>query len=197
MLGAHRVFPDLGAAEYTEISGDDHVLHQIFNFGLGDLAVDDLKIGTTALDSYEEVETEFGDARGRIALVAGNVDSIAGGALDDTQWLERTTAAGTRRIGVDITGRLFRIDDEGEIQANSAEIEIEWRAPGQATQRRTIALMHDSQAPLRRTFAYDLASAGTWTVRVRRTADPRPVGPRARRPRLGRTARLSDRQRRL
>ena len=130
VLGAHRVFPDLGAAEYTEISGDDHVLHQIFNFGLGDLAVDDLRIGTTALDSYEEVEIEFGDARGRIALVAGNVDSIAGGALDDTQWLERTTAAGTRRIGVDITGRLFRIDDEGEIQANSAEIEIEWRAPG-------------------------------------------------------------------
>ena len=174
VLGAHRVFPDLGAAEYTEISGDDHVLHQIFNFGLGDLAVDDLRIGTTALDSYEEVETEFGDARGRITLVAGNVDSIAGGALDDTQWLERTTAAGTRRIGVDITGRLFRIDDEGEIQANSAEIEIEWRAPGQATQRRTITLMHDSQAPLRRTFAYDLASAGTWTVRVRRTADPDP-----------------------
>ena len=144
VLGAHRVFPDLGAAEYTEISGDDHVLHQIFNFGLGDLAVDDLRIGTTALDSYEEVETEFGDARGRITLVAGNVDSIAGGALDDTQWLERTTAAGTRRIGVDIAGRLFRIDDEGEIQANSAEIEIEWRAPGQATQRRTITLMHDS-----------------------------------------------------
>ena len=174
VLGAHRVFPDLGAAEYTEISGDDHVLHQIFNFGLGDLAVDDLRIGTTALDSYEEVETEFGDARGRITLVAGNVDSFAGGVLDDTQWLERTTAAGTRRIGVDITGRLFRIDDEGEIQANSAEIEIEWRAPGQATQRRTITLMHDSQAPLRRTFAYDLASAGTWTVRVRRTADPDP-----------------------
>ena len=174
VLGAHRVFPDLGAAEYTEISGDDHVLHQIFNFGLGDLAVDDLRIGTTALDSYEEVETEFGDARGRIALVAGSVDSFAGGALDDTQWLERTTAAGTRRIGVDITGRLFRIDDEGEIEANSAEIEIEWRAPGQATQRRTITLMHDSQAPLRRTFAYDLASAGTWTVRVRRTADPDP-----------------------
>ena len=174
VLGAHRVFPDLGAAEYTEISGDDHVLHQIFNFGLGDLAVDDLRIGTTALDSYEEVETEFGDARGRIALVAGNVDSIAGGVLDDTQWLERTTAAGTRRIGVDITGRLFRIDDEGEIQANSAEIEIEWRAPGQATQRRTITLMHDSQAPLRRTFAYDLAAAGAWTVRVRRTADPDP-----------------------
>ena len=174
VLGAHRVFPDLGAAEYTEISGDDHVLHQIFNFGLGDLAVDDLRIGTTALDSYEEVETEFGDARGRIALVAGNVDSIAGGALDDTQWLERTTAAGTRRIGVDITGRLFRIDDAGEIQAHSAEIEIEWRAPGQVTQRRTITLMHDSQAPLRRTFAHDLASAGTWTVRVRRTADPDP-----------------------
>ena len=121
------------------------------------------------------------------------MDSIAGGVLDDTQWLERTTAAGTRRIGVDITGRLFRIDDEGEIQANSAEIEIEWRAPGQATQHRTITLMHDSQAPLRRTFAYDLASAGTWTVRVRRTADPDPSDRVHDELAWGGAARLSDR----
>ena len=89
VLGEHRVFPDLGAAEYTEIVGDDQFLHQIFNFGLGTLDVDALKIGDTSLDAFEEVQTEFGDAQGRIALVAGNVDTEAGAALDDTAFVER------------------------------------------------------------------------------------------------------------
>ena len=172
-LGAHRVFPDLGAAEYAEIVDGEQYLHQIFNFGLGDLAVSDLKIGETALASYAEVETEFGDAQGRIALVAGNVDSVAGAALEDTAFVERTTAAGTRRIGIDLVGRLFRVDDDGAIKANSATVEIEWEpAGGGAAERRSVTLTHDSQPPLRRTLGYDLARPGAWTVRVRRTADP-------------------------
>ena len=172
VLGAHRVFPDLGAAEYAEIVGGEHYLHQIFHFGLGDLAIDDLRIGETALSSYDEVETEWGGAQGRIALVAGNVDSETGGALEDTDPIERTTAAGTRRIGIDLAGRLFRVDDRGAIQSNSVEVEIEWEAPGVASERRTVTLTHASQTPLRRTLTYDLGGARAWTVRVRRTADP-------------------------
>ena len=172
VLGAHRVFPDLGAAEYAEIEGGEHFLHQIFHFGLGDLAIDELRDGETALGSYDEVETEWGDAQGRIALVAGNVDSIAGGALEDTDATERTTAAGTRRIGIDLTGRLFRVDGRGAIQSNSVEIEIEWEAPGIAVEQRTVTLSHASQTPYRSTLTYELAEAAAWTVRVRRTADP-------------------------
>ena len=173
VLGRHRVFPDLGAAEYAEIVDGEQYLHQIFNFGLGSLAVSDLAIGDTPLASYAEVETEFADARGRIALVAGNVDSIAGAAFDDTAFVERTTAPGTRRIGIDLVGRLFRVADDGAIEAMSATVEIEWQpAAGGASQRRAVTLNHDSQAPLRRTLAYDLGTAGAWRVRVRRTADP-------------------------
>ena len=173
VLGTHRVFPDLGATEYTEIVGGEHYLHQIFHFGLGDLAIDDLRIGETALDSYEEVETEFGDAQGRIALVAGNVDSIAGGALADTGFVERTTAAGTRRIGIDLAGRLFRVADDGTIEGHSVGIEIEWQAAdGGPVERRALTLTHASQTPYRRTLAYDLGAARAWTVRVRRTAEP-------------------------
>ena len=173
VLGRHRVFPDLGAAEYAEITDGEQYLHQIFNFGLGELAVSDLGIGDTPLASYAEVDAEFGDAQGRLDLVAGNVDSIAGAALEDTAFVERTTAPGTRRIGIDLVGRLFRVADDGEIVANSAEVEIEWRpAAGGATQRRTVTLTSDSQAPLRRSLGYDLGQAGAWRVRVRRRADP-------------------------
>ena len=119
MLGAHRVFPDLGAAEYAEIAGGDHYLHQIFNFGLGALEIDDLRIGETPLDAYDEVETEWGDAQGRIALVAGNVESAAGAALEDTAFIERTAAAGTHCIGLDLTGRLFRVASDGAIARQS------------------------------------------------------------------------------
>ena len=174
VLGAHRVFPDLGAAEYTEIKDGDHFLHQIFNFGLGNLAVDDLRIGNTPLGTYEEVETEYGDAQGRIDLVAGNVDSEAGAALEDTAFVERTTAAGTRRIGIDLTGRIFSVDDEGDIRGHSVAVEIEWEpADGSGpVAQRTVTLTNDDQTPVRRTFAYDLGASEAWTVRVRRTADP-------------------------
>ncbi|MDE0407475.1 MAG: host specificity factor TipJ family phage tail protein [Alphaproteobacteria bacterium] len=174
VLGTHRVFPDLGAAEYSEIVDGEHYQHQIFNFGLCTLAVSDLRIGSTALDAYEEVETEFGDAHGRIALVAGNVDSEAGAALEDTAFVERTTADGTRRIGIDLAGRIFRVDDQGDIQRHSVDVEIEWEPASGAgpVARRTVTLSHGTQTPYRRTLAYDLGSAGAWTVRVRRTTDP-------------------------
>ena len=174
VLGEHRVFPDLGAAGYTEIVGEDQFLHQIFNFGLGDLDIDEFSVGATPLDAFEEVQTEFGDAQGRIALVAGNVDTEAGAALEDTAFVERTTAGETRRLGIDLAGRLFRVDDDGDIRANSIEIEIEWEPADGAgpVERRTVTLMHESQRPLRRTLSYDMARPGAWTVRVRRTTDP-------------------------
>ena len=114
VLGTHRLFPDLAAAAYTEVADDEQYLHQIFHFGLGDLEIDQLRIGATPLASYDEVETEWGDAQGRIALVAGNVDSELGAALEDTEWVERVTGPGTRRIGIDLTGRVFRVYDQGD-----------------------------------------------------------------------------------
>ncbi len=44
VLGEHRVFPDLGTREYTEIRNNDVYLHQIFHFGLGQLELDDVRM---------------------------------------------------------------------------------------------------------------------------------------------------------
>ena len=128
-LGRHRVFPDLGAREYTEFDGGDQHLFQIFNFGYGALDISDIRIGPTPVGSFDDVD---------IALVAGNVDVEAGAALDDTAWVERQSGADTDRIGIDLTARLFRIDRKsGDYQRHSVDVEIGWRKAGGAwTSRR-------------------------------------------------------------
>ncbi|MCY4548112.1 MAG: host specificity factor TipJ family phage tail protein [Defluviicoccus sp.] len=166
VLGEHRVFPDLAAREFTENFGDDQYLHAIYHFGLGDLDISDIRVGSTPIGDFEDVETEIGAA---IALFPGNVDTIAGAALETTDWVARVTAADTARIGVDLHARLFRIDRKGETVAHAVSVDIEWSAPGLAPERRTIPLRSDSQSLHRVTETIVLPQAGVWTVRVRRT----------------------------
>ena len=173
VMGAHRVFPDLSAAEYTEIVDGEQYLHQIFNFGLGNLAIDNFRIGETALRAYEEVRLQRDDAAGALTLVAGNVDSEAGGVLADPAFIERATGPNTGRIGIDLAGRIFAVNEQGDIVANGVEIEVQWEpAGGGPVESRTVTLTHDSQTPFRRTLGYDLGTPGAWIVRVRRTAAP-------------------------
>ena len=174
VLGRHRVFPDLGAAEYTAFAGDDQYLHQIFHFGLGALDIEDLRIGDTPLGDFTEVETQYGDAMGRLTLVAGNVDSETGAALADTGWIERTTAADAGRIGIDLVGSLFRVGDRGGIGRHTVAIEIAYWPEDNDTLKtsHSVTLANADTTPYRKTLAYDLAAPGTWVVRVRRTTAP-------------------------
>ena len=174
VLGEHRVFPDLGAKEYTEYVDNDQFLYQIFNFGPGDLDITDLRIDSSPVTDYQEVTTERGDAQGRIALVAGNVDTTTGAALEDAAWITRQTGADTRSISVDITGRLFKLNDRGEEEIQNVSIQIRWWKVGEqppATARQW-DIGHDRQTPFRGTRSYDLGETATWNVSVRRTTAP-------------------------
>ncbi|MDE2904718.1 MAG: host specificity factor TipJ family phage tail protein, partial [Acidobacteriota bacterium] len=174
VLGEHRVFPDLAAKEYTEFDGDDQFLYQIFNFGPGDLDISDLRIDSSPVTDYAEVTTEHGDAQGRIALVAGNVDTAAGATLDDTDWVTRQTGAGTNRIQIDITGRLFRLDKKGREKAQSVTLQIRWWKVGESPPANPIQplITNDSQTPVRRSLYYVLPEKATWNVSVRRITAP-------------------------
>ena len=195
VLGEHRVFPDLAGAAYTEFAGGEQHLHQIFHFGLGALEIDELRIGDTPLGSFDEVERDWGDAAGRIRLVAGNVDSEAGAALEDARWHARTTAPGTRRIGIDLSARIFRVFDKGDggrpagllgaavstavLEARAREnnglvthavaLEIEIEAGDGTLRRDRVTLSGRTPDLIRRTLSYDV-TPGTYTVRVRRSA---------------------------
>ncbi len=170
VLGRHRIFPDLAAAEYTEFRGGEQYLFQAFHFGLGDIDIEDIASGSTELSSYEEATVQRAGADGRLTLVAGNVDTVSGADLEDTGWIERMTGANTSRIGIDLVAQLFSIDDAGETGAAEVTIQVRWSKPGTAAQTRTVTLENDDQAPYRRTLSYNIGS-GTWTVRVRRTSE--------------------------
>lgn len=130
LLGEHRIFPDLGAREYTEFKGEDQYLMQLFNFGLSNLDLSDFRIGNTPLSEYSDVTTEESGADGALDLFPGNVDSLLGGQLENpdggTHWITRTTSINATALAVDITASLYRAGDSG-IESRSVEIEIQYR----------------------------------------------------------------------
>ena len=173
LIGQHRMFPDLAAKEYTEFDGDDQYLYGIYHFGYGDLDLDQLHIGPTPAGTLADLETQRGNALGQVTLVAGNVDTEAGAELTDTTHVTRVTGAGTKRIAVDLTARLFQInEDSGDYEEHSVEVQIQWEKPGTSSRARNVTLANDSQKPVRRSIAIDLGAKGTWTVRVLRLTAP-------------------------
>lgn len=58
VLGQHKMVPPYGAAPYTEIVGNDQYLRFVVLWGYGPVQVDDIRIGNTPLDRFEDVEVE-------------------------------------------------------------------------------------------------------------------------------------------
>ena len=172
VLGRHRMFPDLGALEYTENDGDDQYFHGIYHFGLGDLDISELRNGSTLLSEFEGVQTELSGADGAISLAAGNVDTATGAALTDTGWTVRQTGAETNRIGVDFGGRIFKQNDKGEYVGHTVTVQVRVSKPGAAAVTHDYDLTHGDSGVYRRSVNIDLPEPGVWTVEVRRTTDP-------------------------
>lgn len=58
-LGRGRFAPPKAASPYTVNSGDDQYLHELLCVGIGDLEISDIKIGTTAIEEFVDVEYEI------------------------------------------------------------------------------------------------------------------------------------------
>ena len=173
VLGEHRVFPDLASNPYTEFEGDDQYLAQVFDWGLGELDISDIRIGDTLLSEFADVETSYDSP---VSLVHGNVNTSAGGELEDMDPITRTTATGTGRIGVDLVAQHFRSEDDGDLDGREVDFRIEHRVHGSvgAWLSRTETLSTpdgaDARNLVRRSVYFDVAE-GQWDVRVRRTSD--------------------------
>lgn len=59
VIGRHRMFPNKTATGYTETIGDEVFLRERMTFGYGPIALEDLKIGTTPITEFDDVEVEF------------------------------------------------------------------------------------------------------------------------------------------
>ncbi len=151
----------------------DQYLYQILHFGLGDLDVTDLRLGDALLSDLEEVTTELSGTDGRVALVAGNVDTSAGAVLDGTGWTQRRSAARTVRIDLDFTGLIFQVDeDDGDIEGHSVAVMVEMWPDGDESAKRasTVNLRGSGSDQYRLTVPFEGLAEGVWVVRVRRAA---------------------------
>lgn len=195
VVGTHRVHPDLGAQPYTTQLRDGEVyLHQVFNFGFGDLEITDLKIGETDILEHTDIQLEWNDGVGHIELFPTNVDSLAGGQLtEEIGWVTRTSSLNTTKLVVDFVGILFTINTKGETINNTWFYQIQYRAVesegwiGWDTATPLFKLVYQDldwengeslvvsakTSPLRRTFAIDVPQ-GQYEVRIRQSRpDPR------------------------
>lgn len=58
-LGENRVVPALAALPYTESVGDDQYLRQLFVVSYGPQEIDEIKIGETPIENFEDVQVEI------------------------------------------------------------------------------------------------------------------------------------------
>ncbi|WP_157039449.1 host specificity factor TipJ family phage tail protein [Aquincola tertiaricarbonis] len=182
VFGQVRVVPDYASQPYSSFEGDDQFQFVRFHAGINCGAVDELKVGTTPLSSYEEVTVSkagFPGAPGKL-LDWSNVDTIAGGTLespsDDSgpgDYVVRTSSAGTVKLGVDLAASLYQMSSSGSMREATLDIDVEYRAlPAGAwvglTGPGRITLKSNSTKQLRRTFESPMLNAGTYEVRARK-----------------------------
>lgn len=137
VLGTHKIYPDADSKPYTEFEGEDQYLYQTFNFGhiVDNLVIADIKIGQTDIDEFDDVTYELSSGTtGQLNLFPTNVDTVAGADInDDSGSVTRTSSTETVKLGIDISGALFGVDDAGSIVKNVAVIEILYRETGTST----------------------------------------------------------------
>ena len=132
VFGRHKLVPDYGSNYFTEFVGDDQYLNQVFNLGLQgtDLQIDEIRIGETPINNYQGVQVEVSGADGRLTMFPGNVDTIQGFALPSGEVIARTTALDVVHIRVDLAAQLYRVRDDGGIDARTVELRVQWRQVG-------------------------------------------------------------------
>ena len=185
VLGEHRVFPDLAAQEYTQFIDDDQYLFQVFDFGVGDLDISEIKIGDALLSSFEGVTQETKLPGEAVTLMVGDVQTIAGGELakpagmnTEGAWTIQTNDKKAQGLELDFVGAFFGRTSKGEGELRNVEIKIEgrehgtnpgWAAPAALSQTET--LTNSTTEPVRKTVVVrGLDTTKKWDIRVQRGA---------------------------
>ena len=128
VVGTYRFYPCHAALPYTEISGDQQYLRMLLDLGYGALTVSDLKIGETALSSYDDVDYEITTSP---TLFTQDVYELSvATALNDAGSTDsRTTQASTEEISLDLIFNqgLFGIDDHNNTLAATVGFGIQYQ----------------------------------------------------------------------
>lgn len=131
-LGRGRFAPPKAASPYTVNSGDDQYLHELLCVGIGDLEVSDIKIGTTAIEDFNEVEYELfkydPELKNSPKLYpTGVFQEDLNIQLKKDEWNSRTTAE-CDKAECDITFQgLGYFNDQGDIDERSVEFLVQYK----------------------------------------------------------------------
>ncbi|WP_159913013.1 phage tail protein [Pantoea sp. 18069] len=172
LWGEMRVLPDLASDSYTWFEGENQYLSTILLGGINVHSVSDLAIGDTPITSFEEVSAFFNGFSGMPSQdvpLYGNVDSIAGGELEnDGAWVTRTSSTDTMTLQLDIEGQLYDVDNKANVLVNSVPLFVETRVVGSEAWQPALSttLTNATRDVVRRTYTVSVA-LGQHEVRVR------------------------------
>lgn len=187
-----------GRIVYTPTTGSypetTQELTQVFNFGLGDLTITDVRLGQNKIEQYNGLvkslavllpdKTQLGsDFAHPNPPYSGdtwkaNVISVEGGELrqnanvSNTGWVTREYYGNDCQfIQVDIQGRLYYNGNNGP-ENSSCTFRIEYRITGQTwTLVQNITLTNGDAFPVRETIGWPVTLGNRYEVRVRKGTD--------------------------
>lgn len=136
IFGRHKVVADLGGKPWTEFVGADQYLNQAFHFGLQgqSLEVLDIRLGDTPIGNFQAVQLQRALQDGKLSMFPGNVDSIQGFELKNSDgWIQRTSSINTTHIKVEFAAQLFFYSEAGALETRSCEYQVQYRPVGGST----------------------------------------------------------------
>ena len=177
VLGKHRITPFYGAMPYTESVGDIQYLRMLFVWGYGPLQVDDIKIGETALSSFDEVEIETrtgyqGDLP--ITLYPRQVveEPLSVDLKHADGWQRRTTAENVSEISVDFVfpNGVGALDNKGRKKYYTVTLGVRYRLFDTVpwTTLAWVKVSGNSQDAIRRTVKIEGLAPGQYEVEVQK-----------------------------
>ncbi|MEQ1938625.1 host specificity factor TipJ family phage tail protein [Mesorhizobium sp. CN5-321] len=175
VLGKIRAMPKYAALPYTEFDGDDQYLRLLFVWGYGPMKIEDIKIGDTSIDEFDDVEIETFEGYaddGQQTIYPSEVvqdDISVDPPYNDP--VVRTSAEDADEIVLDFvapTG-IGKFDKKGNIDSRTVQFKIEMSPAGAGTwtNKGTVSFSAKTSKALRRSFRYPVTK-GEYDIRVTR-----------------------------
>lgn len=184
VFGRHLVYPDFAAMPYTEYSGNDQYLYQLFVIGRGYYDIEQIRIEDTLLSNFDEAETQIVGPGGTVTLFPTRVitsTEVSGQEMEYNVALGPFVAnpadTAANRLGFDVVlpRGLYYANDGGGLDARSIGLRLEYQAidadgaaVGAWTVAENITITAATTTPIRRSYRYTVPT-GRYQGRVTRT----------------------------
>ena len=154
-LGVRRFSPPLGAQPFWETrGGDTPFLHMLLCWGMGEIDLTDLRIGTQPFSAFREHATieHYGPhlAKDSSEVDFPRVTPLSPNIRLGTEWVVRETPPMTNAMGVTFVfpNGLYRQDDRGRAAPIHVDVVVQYRRKPKAgeTVEWTTALRHTERA---------------------------------------------------